>query len=81
MSIPEGAWDRCVPKGADFQQHSKNDVKTLPDLCAERALEKTDLEGSPGASLTLEQLSSSSVIWNVSDVSSSGHLLRKSSCN
>lgn len=39
VSIPEGAWDRCVPKGADFQQRSKNDVKTPPDLCAERGLE------------------------------------------
>lgn len=80
MNIPGGTWGRCVPKGADFQQRSKNDVKTLPDLCAEKVW-KTDLEGRPGASLTLEQLSSSSVIWNVSDVSSSGHLVRKSSCN
>lgn len=50
-------------------------------ISVQKGVWKTDLEGRPGASLMLEQLSSSSVIWNVSDVSSSGHLVRKSSCN
>lgn len=34
VSIPEGVWEE-----ADFQQHSKNCSKNLPDILAEWGLE------------------------------------------